>query len=174
MSVLVLGCRALLAVVFVVAVAGKARSRASVAAFTASLADFRWLPARLRSPVAVGTLTAEAAAVVLLAVAARAGAAAVLALLSVFTVATLRAGRAADCGCFTSGRAASGRAASGAGAFLGRNALLAVAALAVVSGPDRPVAPAPGAVAVLAGAAVGLLVTRWDDLAYLLRGPAAP
>ncbi|MEV8100273.1 MauE/DoxX family redox-associated membrane protein [Kitasatospora sp. NPDC085879] len=169
MSYAQLGCRALLAVVFAVAVAGKARNRATVAAFAAGLADFPWIPARLRGPVAIATLAAESVTVTLLAGAARAGAALALGVLVLFTVATLAAGRAGDCHCFGSARVTSGSRRT----FLGRNALLALVALAVVLLPGGPVAMAPGTVSLVAGVATGLVVTRWEDLAYLFRGPAA-
>lgn len=160
-------CRALLAVVFAVAVVGKARSRTAFALFVGSLADHRWLPARLRGAAAVSTLAAETAVVVLMVPAGRPGALLALGLLAAFTGVTLRAGRAGDCQCF-----GTGAAGSGPGAFVARNVTLALAAVAVVLLPGGPVASGPGAVAVLSGAVAGLAVTRWDDLAYLLRRPA--
>ncbi|WBP91402.1 MauE/DoxX family redox-associated membrane protein [Kitasatospora cathayae] len=159
-------CRALLAVVFAVAVAGKARSRTAFGAFSAGLADFSWIPASTRNGVALVTLLTETFTAVLLIATARFGALLALALLAVFTIATVRAGRAGSCQCFGVADAAAG---STVGAFLARNALLAVTALAVVLLPDGPVSAVIGLASVAVGAGAGAVVTRWDDLVYLLR-----
>ncbi|MFD0637107.1 hypothetical protein ACFQ9X_41645 [Catenulispora yoronensis] len=50
MVYLSLCCRGLLAAVFLLAVAGKARSRAAYRAFAASLDDVRWLPRGCAGP----------------------------------------------------------------------------------------------------------------------------
>ncbi|MFG3055694.1 MauE/DoxX family redox-associated membrane protein [Kitasatospora sp. NPDC048239] len=171
MTMLQLAARALLVVVFGTALVGKARSRAALAAFAADLAGFRWLPAGLRRSTAVGVIAAELVTVALLATVRQAGAAAALVLLAGFTAATLRAGRAADCRCFGRAKPA---ARGGAGGFVLRNALLAAGALAAGLAPGGAVAPALAAVALVAGAAAGALVVRWDDIAYLFQGPAAP
>ncbi|MEU8588818.1 MauE/DoxX family redox-associated membrane protein [Streptomyces sp. NPDC048664] len=169
MTTVQLAARVLLVVVFGAAAINKGRGRAALAAFTADLADFRWLPAGLRRPTAVAVVGAEVLAVVLLAAVRQAGAALVLVLLAGFTLATLRAGRAADCRCFS---AASRAARGSAGAFVLRNCLLAAAALAAALAPGGPAGPARMVAAVGAGVVAGTLVVRWDDLVYLLRGPA--
>ncbi|MFI6845161.1 hypothetical protein OG535_05950 [Kitasatospora sp. NBC_00085] len=171
MTMLQLAARALLVVVFGAALTGKARSRAALAAFTADLAGFRWLPAALRRPTAVGVIAAELVTVVLLATVRQAGAVAALVLLTGFTVATLRAGRAADCRCFGPAKPA---ARGSAGGFVLRNSLLAAGALTAALAPGGDVAPALAAAALAAGVAAGALVVRWDDIAYLFQGPATP
>ncbi|MEU6236135.1 MauE/DoxX family redox-associated membrane protein [Kitasatospora sp. NPDC047058] len=171
MTMLQLAARALLVVVFGAALVGKARSRAALAAFAADLADFRWLPAGLRRPAAVGVIAAEVAAVVLLATVRQAGAVLTLGLLAAFTVATLQAGRAADCRCFGAARRGARGSARG---FVLRNSLLAAGALAAALAPGGGVAPALAAAALAAGAGAGAVIVRWDDIAYLFQGPAAP
>ncbi|MFD0275220.1 MauE/DoxX family redox-associated membrane protein [Kitasatospora sp. NPDC127111] len=171
MTMLQLAARALLVVVFGAALVSKARSRAALAAFAADLADFRWLPAVLRRPTAVGVIAAELATVALLATVRQAGAVLTLVLLTGFTVATLRAGRAADCRCFGAAKPAARGSAAG---FVLRNSLLAAAALTVALAPGGGVAPVLAAVALVAGAGVGAVIVRWDDLAYLFQGPATP
>ncbi|WP_406208094.1 hypothetical protein OH807_36125 [Kitasatospora sp. NBC_01560] len=171
MTMLQLAARALLVVVFGAAVISKARSRAALAAFAADLAGFRWLAAGLRRPTAVAVIVAELATLALLATVRQAGAAAALVLLTGFTVATLRAGRAADCRCFGRARPAARGSAAG---FVLRNCLLAAGALGAALAPGGDVAPALAVVALGAGAAAGALVVRWDDIAYLFQGPAAP
>ncbi|MCG6495648.1 MauE/DoxX family redox-associated membrane protein [Kitasatospora sp. A2-31] len=171
MTMLQLTARALLVVVFLAALVSKARSRSALAAFTADLADFRWLPAALRWATAVGVIAAEVAAVVLLATVRQLGAVAVLVLLTGFTAATLQAGRAADCRCFGAAKPAARGTARG---FVLRNCLLAAAALAVALAPGGAVAPALTAAALAVGAGAGAVIVRWDDIAYLFQGPAAP
>ncbi|MGW4891993.1 MauE/DoxX family redox-associated membrane protein [Kitasatospora sp. NPDC004240] len=169
MTMLQLAARALLVVVFGAALVSKARSRAALAAFAADLADFRWLPAGLRRPTAVGVIAAEVATVALLVAVRQAGAAVTLVLLAGFTAATLQAGRAADCRCFGVAKPAAGGSATG---FVLRNCLLAAGAIAVALAPDGEVAPALAAAALALGAVAGAAIVRWDDLAYLFRGPA--
>ena len=169
MTMLQLAARALLVVVFGAALISKARSRAALAAFAADLADFRWLPAGLRRPAAVAVIVAELATVALLATVRQAGAVAVLVLLAGFTVATLQAGRAADCRCFGAAKPAARGSTAG---FVLRNSLLATGALAVALAPGGDVAPALVAVALGAGAAAGAVVVRWDDIVYLFQEPA--
>lgn len=169
MTVIELTTRVMLAVVFAAAAISKCRSRKAMAEFTAGLDDFAWLPARFRIPTALVVVTTELAAVLLLFTARQAGAALVLGLLIGFTVATVQAGRAAACQCF--GSAATPGSGSTA-AFVTRNALLAVAALAaglLHGGPATlPLWGAAAGVGLVAGA----LVIGWDELAYLLRSPA--
>lgn len=160
-------CRALLAVVFLLAVVGKAHSRTAFKTFAAGLADFSWLPASARRALAMATLLIETTASVLLAVAApRLGALLALALLAVFTAATVQAGRTESCQCFGASNAPGG---GGMSTFLTRNALLATAALIVGTLPTGSLSPAKEVTALITGAGAGALITRWDDLRYLFR-----
>ncbi|MEV0195050.1 MauE/DoxX family redox-associated membrane protein [Nonomuraea sp. NPDC050691] len=165
-AVLDLFARVLLAVVFFAAVVGKARSRQGFAEFRDSVAAIgpRWLPA---GPAAVAVVAGEAAAVVLLAVPGTrlAGYALAAVLLIVFCAGIARAVLARQsvrCQCFGAG-----------GGLLGpqhlvRNGLLvAVAVVGALAGGAPTSAPAM-LVALVTGAFLGLLTTRWEDVAFLL------
>ncbi|MEV4641681.1 MauE/DoxX family redox-associated membrane protein [Actinoplanes sp. NPDC049548] len=163
-------CRALLIVVFAVAVAGKARNFPDFTTSVRRLAPR--LPARV---VARVVMSLEAVIVVLLAVpqATVAAAGSVLAggLLAAFSVAiaaALRRGSAAPCKCF-------GRATTPLGPrHLARNVFLmavAVAALAA-SADDDTATVAAYLVAGAAGALAGLVVVVLDDVLDLFREPA--
>jgi hypothetical protein len=164
--VLDLFARALLAVVFLAAVVGKARSRQGFAEFRDSVAAIgpRWLPA---GPAAGAVVVGEATTVVLLAVPGTrlAGYALAAALLIVFCVGIARAVLARQsvrCQCFGAGGGVLGPK------HLVRNGLLvAVAATGALTAGVPPSAPAT-LVALVAGAFLGLLTTRWEDVAFLL------
>ncbi len=158
--------RALLAVVFFAAVVGKARSRQGFAEFRDTVAAIgpRWLPA---GPAGGAVVAGEAAAVVLLAVPGTrlAGYAFAAVLLALFCAGIARAvltRQSVRCQCFGSG-----------GGLLGprhlvRNTLLiAVAVAGALAGGAAPSAPAV-LVALVTGAFLGLLTTRWEDVAFLL------
>ncbi|WP_237102795.1 MauE/DoxX family redox-associated membrane protein [Nonomuraea sp. MG754425] len=158
--------RVLLAVVFIAAVVGKTRSRQGFAGFRDSVAAIgpRWLPT---GPVAGAVVAGEAATVVLLAVPGTrlAGYALAAALLLVFCAGIGRAVLARQsvrCQCFGAD-----------GGLLGprhlvRNGLLvAVAAAGALAGGGPAAAPATLA-GLVAGAFLGLLTTRWEDVAFLL------
>jgi hypothetical protein len=163
-SYLWIGARILLALVFVVAVAGKLPPR-RFAGFVESL---RAAPVvgRWPRPVAVGVTGAEAATVVLLGLpaTARVGLLAAAVLLVAFAAgitATLRAGIPASCRCFGSAEVLRWR-------HVTRNLLLA--AVAVAGGAGAPSTPGLAGTAVVAFVAVAaaLIVTRLDDIAALL------
>jgi hypothetical protein len=166
-----LACRALLTTVFVVAVAGKIRP-AAFAAFVGSLRPIRWIPQHARRPVAVATVLAEATSVALLWIPPAVPAGYLLGALTLvaFTATlavNLRQGATLRCRCFGYD------AGPVRGSHIARNlVLMAVAALglaaAVTAGPAATAAAV--AIALAAGALAGLLVTRWDDLAYVLGG----
>lgn len=158
--------RALLAVVFLAAVVGKARSRQAFAEFRDSVAAIgpRWLPA---GPAVAAIVVGEATTVVLLAVPGTrlVGHALAAVLLILFCAGIARAVMARQsirCQCFGAG-----------GGLLGprhlvRNGLLiAVAAAGALAG-DVPTSAPAMLVALVAGAFLGLLTTRWEDVAFLL------
>ncbi|TDC96090.1 hypothetical protein E1292_38800 [Nonomuraea deserti] len=165
-AVLDLFARVLLAVVFTAAVVGKARSRQGLAGFRDVVAAVgpRWLPA---GPVAGVVVAGEAGAVVLLVVPGMrpAGYAVAAVLLVVFCAGIARAVLARQsvrCQCFGAG-----------GGLLGprhlvRNGLLVAVAVAGASAGGVPASAQGVLVAVVAGAFLGLLTIRWEDVAFLL------
>ncbi|MEV4659927.1 MauE/DoxX family redox-associated membrane protein [Micromonospora sp. NPDC049301] len=169
MRVLELTARLLLALVFLVAVVGKLRTRAGFAEFVGSVGQFgvpsRWVPAAARVAVA-----AEAGVVVLLAVPRTVPAGLLLAagLLGVLTAAivgALRRGARPACRCFGAGDAPVGAR------HVGRNLALAAVALLGLLGWATATGPPPSAPEVLfaVGVAVPLtaVVVRLDDLVTL-------
>src|ERR1700730_2377862 len=78
----------------------KIRSMKAFRSFSAGLTSFGWLPARLRSATAIAVVSTEVATGLLAWAAPMLGASLALALLLVFTAATLQAGRAGNCQCF--------------------------------------------------------------------------
>jgi hypothetical protein len=166
-------CRALLGSVFALAVLGKFRHKATFAAFTGSLSRLDWLPAGSRRTAAASVVALEGTSVVLLALPATSGAGAALAggTMIVFSGVAWRQRRVARplrCHCFGSDGGDIGPVQ------LARNGLLllvAITDLAAHAGTGR--VTAGGAwLAVASGALAGLLVARWDDLAFLFS--AAP
>ncbi|WP_217211873.1 MauE/DoxX family redox-associated membrane protein [Streptomyces sp. AC550_RSS872] len=174
MTYLFLGCRALLLVVFLAAVAGKARGRAAFAEFASSVVALRLLPRKASRAAAAAVVGTEAAAAVLLAFPATALAGFVVAigLLVAFVtgiVMALRGGRAVPCRCF-------GASATPLGpVHVVRNlALTAVGLAGLAAGLTSSAWPAhAGGVAVTAAtAAIGaLILIRFDDLAFLFTDP---
>ncbi|MEV6923326.1 MauE/DoxX family redox-associated membrane protein [Dactylosporangium sp. NPDC051485] len=166
--------RAVLVIVFALALAGKVSSRSAWAAFVASLRRMDVVGEAWMRAAAVATVVAEAAIVVLALVPVRpAGTAAfVLAagLLGALTVAVarvVRRGAAVACRCFgVSDTPLSMQ-------HVVRNLTLVVVAVLGLAGSLAGGAFQAPMVAViaLAGAVAGLLVTRWDDLAALMRTP---
>ncbi|GAA0926422.1 MauE/DoxX family redox-associated membrane protein [Nonomuraea longicatena] len=158
--------RALLAVVFFAAVVGKARSRQGFAEFRDSVGAVgpQWLPA---GPIAGLIVAGETAAVVLLAVPGTRLAGYVLAagLLAVFCAGIARAVLAKQsvrCQCFGAD-----------GGLLGprhlvRNGLLVAVAVVGALAGDVPASASAALVALVTGAFLGLLTTRWEDVAFLL------
>jgi hypothetical protein len=169
-----LTCRALLGAVFLAALGEKLRSRRAFAELVESLRELAVLPAPVWIGVGASLAALEAAVVALLAAAPAAGFALALALLASFVwvlARALRRGSRVRCRCF-----------GATGGILGREHVARDAALALVAAAGlaaqsaTPGAGAPAAVLLAAGgtgALAGLLVARWDDLAYLLgRRPA--
>jgi uncharacterized membrane protein YphA (DoxX/SURF4 family) len=123
------------------------------------------LPPRFGAAVAIATPAAELATAALIAgVGARIGAALALALLSVFTLALLRArsiaGDRLPCGCFGTSGERDWRA------MIARNVLLgALAVYAIAAGGDLALtgveAPSPGQLAAAALTAAGLALAVW-------------
>lgn len=165
-----LAARALLVVVFAGAVAGKLRSTRAFAEFVESVTAMvpTWLPAR---GVAALVVAGEgAAAVVLLVPVTRlAGYALSVLMLAAFAAGiarTVHAGARVRCSCFGAG---GGQLGSG---HIVRNALLIAAAC--VGALSDTAATAPGAlVALTAGALLGLVTVRWEDIVFLLPRPAS-
>jgi hypothetical protein len=173
MTYVELGCRALLGVVFAVAVVGKARSRAAFKAFVDSLAAFGWLPAGRRRLVAIMVVVVEAITVVLVAVPVTAAAGLALAggTLAAFTASAwrqARIGRPVRCRCFGTDGGEFGSAQLVRNGLLLATAIVGLVAAALAG--TGPVAVPGAALAVALGALAGLLVTRWDDLAFVF-GP---
>lgn len=173
-----LACRALVGLVFVVSAAGKLRGRRAYAGFVSATA--RLAPGRLTHgrtwrvrAVAAGVLAAEAAVPLLLGTAATAryGFALAGALLAAFALAIrarLSRGGTLACHCFgaTALRLGRGHLARDAG-------LCAVAglglALTLLPAATMPAAPPAGLAAGAAGAFVAVVVVLFDDIVALYR-----
>jgi hypothetical protein len=160
-----LAARAVLGVVFAVAVVSKLATGRRRREFVDGIGGYR-IPAGRRSQVAYAVVVVELGLVALLAVPAGAvlGLGAALAVLAVFTVATVRSGNARSCHCF--GSAGHGTT----GSFVARNALLMAVAVIGLAGSITAAGTPSSAGTVLAvgiGALAGVVVTRWDDLAAL-------
>ncbi|MEU6711428.1 MauE/DoxX family redox-associated membrane protein [Nonomuraea sp. NPDC046802] len=165
-AVLDLFARVLIAVVFFAAVVGKTRSRQGFAEFRDSVAAVgpRWLPA---GPAAGAVVAGEAATVVLLAVPGTrlAGYALAALLLIVFCAGiarTIRARQSVRCQCFGAGGGVLGPQ------HLVRNGLLVAVAVVGALAGDVPTSAPAMLVALATGAFLGLLTTRWEDVAFLL------
>ncbi|GAA2004735.1 MauE/DoxX family redox-associated membrane protein [Catenulispora subtropica] len=178
MVYLSVACRALLAAVFGVAALGKLRGPAAFHAFVATLDGLRWLPPRLRTPAGATLAATEALAAVLLATPGAGIPALVLAtaLICGF-VAVVAAAVVGDtsltCRCFGGAGNGPGGADAVGPAHLIRNLLLAVIAVGglVASAGFPGTAAGPGLVGAIGGGALtGALLTRWDDLRFLLGG----
>lgn len=171
MQYLAIGCRAALALVFVLAAGGKLIGPGAFAEFTRSVIDMNAVPARFASLAAKATVTAEALTVVLVVIPLRwtgiLGCALALGMTAVFTnaiVRSIRRGRQAACRCF-------GRTSTPLGTrHLVRNAvLMTVAVVGLVSSPlGASVAIAGALVGAVAGLFIGLVVATFDDIAQLL------
>ena len=161
--------RMLLVVVFAGAVAGKVRSAQAFAEFRDSVAALapRWLPAR---PVAFAVVAGEAGSVVLLVVPATrfAGYALSVLLLAAFAAGIARVVHSRQqvrCRCFGGGGGVLGPG------HLVRNVLLIAAAVAGALGGAAAVTASAALLALTAGALLGLVTVRWEDLAFLLGRP---
>jgi hypothetical protein len=172
-----IAARLLIGVVFVIALAGKVSGGAAYRDFVLSLRRMDVLSAALVSAAARGSLVAEVAIVVLLAVPLRAAGVAGFALaavmLTVFAGAiavSLRRGNRAPCRCFGVSSTPLGPG------HIARNAVLVAVALAGVLAAARPgqASATGGVVAAFAGLVGGLVVTMYDDIAALWSPPWAP
>jgi hypothetical protein len=179
MGYVVLGCRCVVGLVFVVSVVGKLRGRRAYAGFVAATGRLGpgWVVSRVPSDVlAGGVIAAEAAVLVLMVLPGTAWAGFVLAglLASAFAAAVLAALRRRDrapCHCF------GGSARPIGGVHLVRNVVLAAAAglgLAAGAAAAGPLEPAGVVVAVVAGAVVAAVVVTADDVADLFRPVVSP
>lgn len=175
MHYLALGCRAALAVTFLLAVAGKLAGQRAFAEFTRSVRDMHAVPARFIEAAARATVVGEAATVLLVVLPVRPlaaiGCAFAVLLTLLFSSAiarSLRTGRRTPCRCFGRSTVPLG------GRHLIRNAVLLIVGVAglattVTGGPTQLTGTA---VAVLAGSFLGLIIATFDDIATLL-APAA-
>jgi hypothetical protein len=182
LAYLVVGCRCLVGLVFLVAAASKLHSRAAFGGFGESLRQLPLVPKTLAVPAAVGVVVVAEAVVPLLLVApaagfAAAGFAVALGLLSAFTATTviaLRRGARPPCRCF-----GMSEIPLGARHVVRNCALAAVAGVglaAALQGGQRAVDPAGVAVAAVAGIVLAVLAVVFDDLVELFgpRAAAAP
>jgi len=164
-------CQVLLAAVFAAAVFGKARSRTAFASFTRDLPRFGLPGGSAAAPVGLGIVLAEAATVGLLFAVPLSGFLLALVMLLGFSTGiaiALRRGERVPCRCFGSSRNPVGVP------HLIRNGLLAgaaiVGALIELAWSGGQPETALRLVAAILGALSGLLLTRWDDLLFALRG----
>jgi uncharacterized membrane protein YphA (DoxX/SURF4 family) len=168
MGYLELAARVLLATVFCLAVGGKLRPPKGFDTFARSLHESLGTPSGLARPIAGAVVLGEAlvAALLVAPVSAQQGSLAAAAVLAGFTAVTawlVRQRSLASCRCFGAGGTRFGPR------HVVRNALLtAIAVFAAAAGPSSGVHPAGAAVAAAAACMLGLLVTRWEDLAALV------
>ena len=175
-SLIGLTARAALCCVFGAAVASKVSNRRRWAAFVGALPALG-IPSGLSGRMAAaGVIGGEAAALATLVAVPRLGAAISAGLLLVFTVAlaaAVRANRRTGCHCFGSSDAPIGR-----GHVVRNLGLMVVAAAVFRAEPSRPLELAWRHVASVGyGVLIGFVVTRWDDVEFLVgvkRDPPAP
>lgn len=166
--------RAVVAVVFALALAGKVSSRSAWVEFLESLRRMDVIGTAWIRAGAVATVGAEAGIVVLALVPVRAAgtvaftlAIGLLGALTAAVVRVVRRGAGVACRCFGASDTPLGRQ------HIARNLTLVVVAVLGLAGSlaggtfQAPMV----AIIALAGVVVGLLVTRWDDLAALVRVP---
>lgn len=168
MIVAVAACRAFLLVVFAVAVLSKTATAARRRAFTSAVAAFGIR--RALRPTAAAVVASELAAVALLCAAPAPGFTACVALLAVFTVAiarALRTGKRVACRCFGSSGAALGPGHAVRNALLLAVAVAGAAMAAAGTGAGH-IDVSSWCAATIAGGAAGAVMTRWDDVAYVL------
>jgi len=170
-----IAARALFAVVFAVAVASKVSSRSNWVDFVASLRTMRVIRRSWTREAAIATVLAETAIIVLALVPVRAAgtsafvvAAGLLGVLTLAVAVVVRRGTTVTCRCMGASDTPLGMH------HVARNSALIAAALLGLAGSLAPggfQAPMVAAAA-FAGLFLGLLVTRWDDLATLVRSTA--
>lgn len=171
MQYVAIGCRAALAIVFLLAVTGKVVGRGSFREFTASVVAMRVIPAHAAKLAASASVTAEALVVVLMASPFKVTTIAGCALAGLLSItfsgaiaASLRRGNRAPCRCF-------GRSATPLGArHLARNAILLIVSVAGVAASlgTGGVHAAAAIVAAGAGLFAGIAIAAYDDIAELL------
>jgi len=164
-----IGVRAVLVVVFAVAVVGKLRHRSGWREFVSSLRGFDVLPSAAVRPVAAVVAALEVTAVVMLlvpdtVVAGYALAAALLVGFAAAMTVSLRRGARPVCRCF------GGRGSTIGPVHVGRNVGLALAAVAgavlrLLDGASPQ--PAPAVLAAATGVVVAAVIVRLDDVAAL-------
>jgi hypothetical protein len=171
MTNLAIGCRVLIGVVFVIAVAGKLRRATAFTDFVGSVRQMGVLPSALARPAAVAVAAAELAIVLALAVPARQPgvlgfglAVGLLAAMTAGIAMSLARGNREPCRCF-------GRSETPLGArHVGRNVVLVAVALLGLLGSlsGGPVDAGTAVVVAVAGAVLGGLVVMLDDLIALV------
>ena len=176
MEYIVVGCRSLVALVFLISAVSKLRDRRSYAGFVAATQRLgpRRVVARHGRPLAAAIVAAELAvpALLLLPATAPAGFGLAVVLLTGFTVAVLtalRRGERAPCHCFGATSEPVGRGQ------VVRNVLLGIVALlGMAVGPIAGAAPdlAGAMAAVVTGGVIAVLVAAAEDIADLFRSPA--
>ena len=171
MQYLAVGCRAAIAVVFALAVAGKTLGSGSFADFRRSLVRMGAVSERLAAPVARATVTAEALTLVLVVIPLRVTAVAGCALAALLTTAfssailrSLHRGNRAPCRCF-------GRSSTPLGPrHLVRNAVLLLLSLlgTAVTFSTGALQLTGALVALIAGLFAGLAIAAFEDIAQLV------
>lgn len=172
MNAVDIGCRWLVMVVLALAALSKAWGRRPFEDFIQTLERFGFPRSWAGAPLAAGVIAAEALSALLLLLAPREGTVAALVLLGGFTVGLARVWRRGDavsCRCFGASNTPVGAA------HLVRNGLLlTVLVTGSLARQAGAADPSPEWMRVLAGvfgALAGILVTRWDDLLFLLGTP---
>ena len=177
MQYVAFGCRALLGVVFLVAVISKVSGRRAFAEFKQSVDALRLVPSSLGTVAAVITVACEALTTVLLAIPSRttglAGFSLAAALLAVFAVAitlSVRRGSNQPCRCFGRSSTPLGRLHVWRNIFLVFMALLGSITTTL---PTGSVEVAPTITAAFVGLIAGAIVVSLDDIVYLFGPPTA-
>jgi hypothetical protein len=167
MTTLEMSCRLALALVFLIAATSKTVRRGGLDGFARAIQGFG-IPKRRVVVVAAVVVAVEVSIMVLLALLPAIGYLVALFLLSGFTAVITRAlrhGRSVACRCFGASETPISRST------VVRNAVLAVLAVAgLICRCMMPPAPiiSPPWLAALIGLIAGLLLTRWDDLTFLI------
>ncbi len=167
MTMLEMSCRVALAIVFLIAAASKTVRRGGADGFARAIHGFG-MPKRGVVLVAAAVTTAEISTVTLLALRPAIGYLIALLLLIGFTAVithALRHGRSVACRCFGANETPISRSTAV------RNTVLALlAAVGLICQCTMPLAPitSPHWLAAVIGLIAGLLLTRWDDLTFLI------
>ncbi len=167
---LLVGLRGLLFAVFAVSVGGKLRSRAAFAAFGSAAGELTAVGRRFVPLSAAAVIVSELAVLAGLGFSSEVGigfglAAGVLAVFTGVLGTAVLQRRRVRCRCFGADGAVVGVR------HLVRNGLLVgIAVLGLFAGKAEPRHAGGFALAVAAGLVAGLILSRWDDLAYLMMG----